>query len=274
MERKKRIMQRVKEHYDEVCSLGFEVVAIFLQGSQNYNCDEYSEEYMSDIDTKCIILPTLEDIVCGCSPYSHTHVCANDEHIDIKDIRVMFEMFKKQNSSYIELLFTPYYYVNPKYEMLFRELLRLSEAIARMHPNQALRAMSGTSMEKLKALEHPYPGTMDKINKYGYDPKQLHHILRINDLITRFVAKEEPYKNILIPKQVDYLIKVKKGLYSLEEARRIAFETDQDTKRIKTEYITEDEFIDLETKQALDDLKCEFIKQFLTETLEIARNKG
>ena len=274
MEREKRIMQRVKEHYDEVCSLGFEVVAIFLQGSQNYNCDEYTDEYQSDIDTKCIILPTLDDIVCGNSPYSHTHVCANEAHIDIKDIRVMFEMFKKQNSSYIELLFTPYYYINPKYEMLFRELKKLSEAIARMHPNQALRAMSGTSMEKLKALEHPYPGSIDKINKYGYDPKQLHHILRINDLITRFIAKEEPYKNILIPRQVDYLIKVKKGLYSLEEARRIAFETDQDTKRIKTEYITENEFIDLETNQALDDLKCEFIKQFLTETLEVVRNKG
>lgn len=274
MTREEQIMKRVKEHYDEACSLGFEVVAIFLQGSQNYNCDEYSEEYTSDIDTKCIILPTLDDIVCGFSPYSHTHICANEEHIDIKDIRVMFEMFKKQNSSYIELLFTPYYYVNPKYELLFRELKKLSEAIARMHPNQALRAMSGTSMEKLKALEHPYPGTMDKINKYGYDPKQLHHILRINDLITRFVAKEEPYKNILIPRQVDYLIKVKKGLYSLEEARRIALETDQDTKRIKTEHITEDEFIDLETKQALDDLKCEFIKQFLTEALETAKNKS
>ena len=104
-----KIRTRVKEHYEEVCSLGFEVVVIFLQGSQNYRCDEYTAEYQSDIDTKCIILPTLDDIVCGKSPYSHTHVCANNEHIDIKDIRVMFEMFKKQNNSYIELLFTDYY---------------------------------------------------------------------------------------------------------------------------------------------------------------------
>ena len=57
MDREKRIRQRIKEHYDEACSLGFEVVAIFLQGSQNYNCDEYTEEYQSDVDTKCIILP-------------------------------------------------------------------------------------------------------------------------------------------------------------------------------------------------------------------------
>lgn len=267
MERKKRIMQRVKEHYDEACSLGFEVVAIFLQGSQNYNCDEYTEEYMSDIDTKCIILPTLDDIVCGKSPYSHTHVCANDEHIDIKDIRVMFEMFKKQNSSYIELLFTPYYYINPKYKELFKELQRLSEAISRMHPNQALRAMAGTSMEKFKALEHPYPGTIDKINKYGYDPKQLHHILRINDLISRFIADEEPYEKILIPKQPESLMQVKKGLYSLEDARRVAYETDQATKKLKDENLTEIEYIDKFTENALDELKCKFIKQFLKESL-------
>lgn len=268
MIREEKIMKRVKEHYDEVCSLGFEVVAIFfLQGSQNYNCDEYSEEYMSDIDTKCIILPTLEDIVCGCSPYSHTHVCANEEHIDIKDIRVMFEMFKKQNSSYIELLFTPYYYINPKYKELFMELQRLSEALSRMHPNQALRAMAGTSMEKFKALEHPYPGTIDKINKYGYDPKQLHHILRINDLISRFIADEEPYEKILIPKQPEYLMQVKKGLYSLEDARRVAYETDKATKKLKDENLTEIEYIDKFTENALDELKCKFIKQFLKESL-------
>ena len=267
MNREEKIMTRVKEHYEEVCSLGFEVVAIFLQGSQNYRCDEYTTEYQSDIDTKCIILPTLDDIVCGKSPYSHTHVCANNEHIDIKDVRVMFEMFRKQNNSYIELLFTDYYYVNPKYESLFKELLGLAEAISRMHPNQALRAMAGTSMEKFKALEHPYPGTMDKINKYGYDPKQLHHILRLNDFIKRYVSWEEPYKNILIPRHSKYLMQVKKGLYSLEDARRIAYETDQETKRIKDENLSAEEYIDKATEQALMDLKCKFIKQFLKELL-------
>ena len=266
MDREKFIRQRVKEHYDEVCSLGFEVVAVFLQGSQNYMLDEYSAEYQSDIDTKCIILPTLDDIVCGKRPFSHTHVCANEEHIDIKDIREMFEMFKKQNNSYIELLFTDYYYVNPKYESLFKELLGLSDAISRMHPNAALRALAGTSMEKFKALEHPYPSAVAKLEKFGYDPKQLHHILRINDFIKRYVAGED-YKSILVPGHAQYLMHVKKGLYSLDDARRIAFETDQETKRIKDENLTEDEYIDTATEQALMDLKCKFIKQFLRESI-------
>jgi hypothetical protein len=266
MTRDERIMKRVKEHYEEACSLGKEVVAVFLQGSQNYKLDEYSDEYMSDIDTKCIILPTLDDIVNSKSPYSSTHVCANNEHIDIKDIRVMFEMFKKQNNAYVELLFTKYYYINPKYEKLVMELKMLAESISRMHPNQALRCMAGTSAEKYKALEHPYPNTMDKINKFGYDPKQLHHILRLNDFMKRFIAGES-YESCLIPKHIGYLMKVKKGFYDLTEARRLAYETDQENKRLKEENITTPEFIDQETFKALDELKVKFITQFLKESL-------
>ena len=266
MNREEKIMKRVKEHYEEACSLGKEVVAVFLQGSQNYELDEYSDEYMSDIDTKCIILPTLDDIVNGKSPYSSTHVCANNEHIDIKDIRVMFEMFKKQNNAYIELLFTKYYYVNPKYESLVNELKELAESISRMHPNQALRCMAGTSAEKYKALEHPYPGTMDKINKYGYDPKQLHHILRLNDFMKRFIAGES-YDKCLIPNHTSYLMQVKKGLYSLTEARRLAYEIDQENKKLKEDNIQDPEYINFEVEEKLTTLKVKFIKQFLREEL-------
>ena len=266
MNREERIMKRVKEHYEEACSLGKEVVAVFLQGSQNYELDEYSDEYMSDIDTKCIILPTLDDIVNSKAPYSSTHICDNNEHIDIKDIRVMFEMFKKQNNAYIELLFTKYYYINPKYEKLVMELKSLAEPISRMHFNQALRCMAGTSAEKFKALEHPYPNTMDKINKFGYDPKQLHHILRLNDFMKRFIANE-PYGSCLVPNHVSYLMQVKKGLYDLKEARRLAYEVDQENKRLKEENTNTPEFIDQETLKALDDLKVSFIKQFLKEEL-------
>lgn len=268
MLRDEQIMKRVKEHYDEACSLGKEVVAVFLQGSQNYRLDEYSDEYMSDIDTKCIILPTLEDIVSGKSPYSSTHVRANNEHIDIKDIRVMFEMFRKQNNSYIEILFTKYYYINPKYENLVMELFGLANAISKMHFNQALRCLAGTSAEKYKALEHPYPGTMDKINKYGYDPKQLHHILRINDFMTRFIAGED-YASCLVPNHAGYLMQVKKGLHPLFEARRLALEYDQKNKKLKEDYLQNPEYIDFEVEEKLNNLKVKFIKQFLKEELLI-----
>ena len=98
MTRKEFINKRVQEHYKEAISLGHEVVGVFLQGSQNYELDEYSDEYMSDIDTKCIILPTLDDIISNKAPYSYTHCRVNNEHIDVKDIRLMFEMFKNKTT--------------------------------------------------------------------------------------------------------------------------------------------------------------------------------
>lgn len=42
-------------------------------------------------------------------------------------------------------------------------------------------------MEKRKALCHEYPTTKDKIEKYGYDPKQLHHIVRLEHMIAEMM---------------------------------------------------------------------------------------
>ena len=64
-----------------------------------------------------------------------------------------------------------------------------------------------------------------------------------------------------------YLLAVKKGYYSLEAARKLAYETDQETKQIKNANLTVDEYIDKTTEQALTDLKCRFIKQYLRELL-------
>lgn len=53
-----------------------------------------------------------------------------------------------------------------------------------------LKACYGMIMEKVEALRHPYPSTVAKIEKFGYDPKQLHHIVRLNVLIHRFSERD------------------------------------------------------------------------------------
>ena len=58
MELKDKIMKRVQEHYDYLVAAGYDVVFTALQGSQNYGLDEYSDEYMSDVDTKSMVLGT------------------------------------------------------------------------------------------------------------------------------------------------------------------------------------------------------------------------
>ena len=89
-----KIMSRIREHlaYYEA-HYSNEWVGIFLQGSQNYGLD-YED---SDIDTKIIVLPKFDNIVLNQRPISTTLVMPNDEHVDVKDIRLMLDCFKKQN---------------------------------------------------------------------------------------------------------------------------------------------------------------------------------
>lgn len=233
MNREEKIMKRVQEHYDYLQEKGYEIVFLALQGSQNYGLDVYDDDYMSDVDTKAVILPSFEDFVYNKQPVSETIVLENNEHIDVKDVRVMFETYKKQNVNFIETLFSEFKIVNDKYKDLTQILFDNAEEIAHINVNQAIRCMAGMSKEKLKALKHPYPTIVDKIEKYGYDPKQLHHILRMNDFIKKYAILRKPYKECLIPDNKEYLIEIKKGILSEEEATNLAIETDEDTYDVK-----------------------------------------
>lgn len=266
MNREEFINNKIKEHYDYIKNK-YDVVYLGLQGSQNYELDVYEKDYKSDIDTKAIILPSFEDFVYNRQPVSRTVVLDNNEHIDVKDIRTMFDTFKKQNVNFIEILFTKYKIINEEYKDLIQILLNNKEEIARLNKNQALRCTAGMSMEKLKALQHPYPTILDKIIKYGYDPKQLHHILRMNDFIKKYAAGIR-YEDCLIPDNKEYLIEVKKGVLNEKEAVELAQKIDSETKQIKDKYITEKDVvseyaIEILNKVKLDILTRKFKKQLL-----------
>lgn len=236
------------------------MVFISLYGSQNYGLDVYDDEYMSDVDTKAVVLPSFEDIVYNKTPISTTIELENKEHIDVKDVRVMFENYKKQNVNFVETLFTDYKVVNPKYEDIVSTLFDKNEQIAHINTNQMIRCMSGMSMEKKKALQHPYPTIIDKIEKYGYDPKQLHHIIRINDFIKEYIAGI-PFKQCLQSQRKQFLINVKKGCYLVEEAVKVAEFTDEDTRKVKELYIKDEDVINKEGIEVLDKVKFELLKR-------------
>ena len=234
-----------------------------MQGSQNY---ELAYEN-SDVDSKAILLPKFNDFVLNKSPISTTLILDNNEHIDLKDIRLMFGCFKKQNINFVEILFTKYKVLNPKYKELFEELEQNREAIARYNNYAAVNCIAGTSMEKYKSLEHPYPSLLDKIEKYGYDPKQLHHIIRLREFIERYI-NGEPYADCLISRHKDYLIGVKKGIHTLDEAREIAKTLDHETNEIKHRYIKEHELlVNHDCEDVLNDVLVNMIKFNFREEL-------
>ena len=225
------VMKRVQEHYDEALQYfpKEQIVGCFLQGSQNYGLDYEG----SDVDTKLIVVPNFRDICLNRKPVSTTHVRENDEHTDWKDVRLYMETFRKQNLNFLEILFTPYAIINPMYKEEWDRLVAAREFIARMNPYRAVKSMKGIALEKYHAMEHEYPSKVDVLAKWGYDPKQLHHLLRVEEYIGRYI-NNEPYEDCLNPHNPEYLIEVKRGKYSLEEARVIA-----DTAKANVERIAE-----------------------------------
>ena len=214
-----KIMKRVQEHYDEALQYFPEeqIVGVFLQGSQNYGLDYEG----SDVDTKLIVVPSFKDICLNKKPVSTTHVRANDEHTDWKDIRLYVEHFRKQNLNFLEILFTPYCIINPMYKEEWDRLVAAREFIARMNPYRAVKSMKGIALEKFHAMEHRYPSKADIVDKYGYDGKQTSHQLRVWDYLRRYIAGED-YESCLhpteslVPRIMDYK---RLSIIPLEEAR-------------------------------------------------------
>lgn len=228
-----KIQERLKSDYDYVVSLGYNVLGVFLQGSQNYNLAYEG----SDIDTKAIIIPSFEDFVLNRKPTSTTLILDSNEHIDLKDIRLMHECFRKQNINFVEILFTKYKYLNTDYEEIYQPMFDNNERIAHYNNYASVNCIAGMVYEKHKAMEHPYPTLKDKIEKYGYDNKQLHHIVRCREFLWRYIEGES-YENCLVSNIPDRLIRIKSEyVYSLEDARALANRIEKEVKFIKEEYM-------------------------------------
>lgn len=213
------INKKMYEHLDE-SRQHFElnrIVCLILQGSQNYCLDTPD----SDVDTKLIIAPSFKDIAMNKKPVSTTHIRENDEHIDFKDIRLYIQTFRKQNLNFLEILFSKYAIIGQPYYKEWCRLVEAREAIARFNIYRGVQSMKGIAMEKYHALKHHYPSKLDILAKYHYDPKQLHHLMRVEEYLSRYIDGE-PYEDCLKPRDPETLIMVKQGCYNLEQAELIA----------------------------------------------------
>jgi hypothetical protein len=211
------IMDRVREHYNEALEHfpEYRIVGVYYQGSGNYGLD-YPD---SDVDTKCIVLPSIKQL-CNNQQMSTTHIRKNDEHIDFKDIRIMFETFTKQNLNFLEILYTKYCVINPLYASLWDDIMSKRDDIVNMNNVSLVKSMKGIAGEKYHAMEHRYPSRIEWLDKFSYDPKQLHHLFRIKEFMCRWIDGE-PFEKCLVSCEPEWLIDVKKGKYNLDDARHL-----------------------------------------------------
>lgn len=223
----KEIRARMQKHWDRALELYPEdrIVGLFLQGSQNYHMEDES----SDIDTKLLVIPSLDDIVLNKSPVSTTHILDNEEHMDAKDIRVYWQTMRKGNLNFIELLYARVVIINPLYQSEWDQVLECREAIAFRDRFVSVKAMMGTVSEKYFAMEHRYPSRIEIIDQFGgYDPKQLHHLIRVTYFLEGYLSDKYSYQELLLMQNIpadtkEWVRRIKReGVGSLEKARELA----------------------------------------------------
>lgn len=252
------IMDRVREHYNEALEYFPEdrVVGIFYQGSGNYGLDTPN----SDVDTKLIITPTFRDLAMNKQPVSTTHVRTNDEHTDWKDVRLYIQTFRKQNLNFLEILFTPYAIVNPIYKDEWDRLVDERELITHYDPVRAIKSMQGVAYTKYKQLENESPSHIEAIKKFGYSPKELHHLLRVEEYIARYIHGES-YASCLKSEKANYLKEVKNGCYNLDIARVVANTAINNIDKMCEKFLeTCDNDVDKSVNKLLDDVQYNIMR--------------
>lgn len=168
----KTTMKAIGKHYNKVIKYypKEQVLGVFCYGSQNYGFNTPD----SDVDTKAIIVPTIEDL-CLRQPISRELHLDNGEHCEVKDIREMVNMFKKQNINFIEILFTDYYLINPKYNTIWKKYFTLNaEKIAHYDERKTVLSICGQALNTLKqSLNNECNG------KKFANALRLYHFLRL-----------------------------------------------------------------------------------------------
>lgn len=211
----------------------YQVALMYLQGSQNYNMDVYTENYKSDFDVKCYIVPTLDDMIKNKKPESKVIVMEDKSHIEIKDIRLLSDLLYKENPTYLEMLYTPFFITNKDYHRvpsayLNKNLKDMREEICNRDVARFLKVLKGMAYEKRKHLEVATETTESNIAKYGYNPKNLHHLMRITEMAKEVIRLKKVKFDSLM--SLDFLSKprfneikrMKTTPVSIIEARRLA----------------------------------------------------
>ena len=96
------------------------ILGVFAYGSMNYNL--FTEK--SDVDTKAIYIPSFDELILK-KPISKELRLENGEHCEVKDIRLMFQMWKKQNVNFLELFETPYNWINLIYKDTWEKIYNI-----------------------------------------------------------------------------------------------------------------------------------------------------
>ena len=205
--------EKLRSAADYVSALGYAPIYISLHGSQNYGLDVHTEDYQSDFDFKCIVLPSLWDLVSGKRPASLTAETGEGQ-IDIKDIRVFCDALERMNPAYLESLATAHHLILPGGEGM-QKIRGLLAKLLCERADVFARACEGLFEDKAKRMCHDSPAVHERIVRFGYDGKQPHHMYRLLLILREFERCGE--MNLTAPQEERALLmRLKKNEFGLD----------------------------------------------------------
>lgn len=165
---------------------GFNVAAIFLQGSQNYDIDVYDRNYQSDFDFKAFVYPAFENLFYG----KTINKTIEEEYgqIVIKDLRDFPKLILKANPTYVELFYSKAHFGE------LDDFIKSNQAILSEVKGNFFNATVGTFNQKTKEVFRERPGNLDSFKRFGYDNKSFSHALRYLIILKKFIAFTESGK--------------------------------------------------------------------------------
>ncbi len=241
-------LERVKNFLQEKWH---NVFYVSIYWSQNYWLDTID----SDFDYKAIIIPDIDSIIENSKPFSSSYEF-EQWLIDVKDIRAYVESAVKCNVNFIEIL-------NSKYYIWSDELRRFFIPLQKELWQLFLKACYWMILEKNEALRHPYPSIIHKIEKFWYDPKQLHHIVRLRILMERFI-NWDIWNYLHKWKEKEQLLVIKEWWVSNNDVDFIAENNITIAKNIRDNYVEELRF---DAKNEILKKSKEIIKRSIHEKI-------
>ena len=188
------IMTKVQQHYDKAIEHYGEdaVLGVFLYGSQNYQCDTPN----SDVDTKCILIPDLYHLAIATYDVTHLHI--GEEVCECMTIMHMVKNWKKQNPNFLEIMFTHYCIINPRYLGIWQLFIdEWRERIARYNVRAGVMSICGQAIHTIK--QNPKDG------------KKIGNAYRLLELCHNYIAGK-PYSECLIPQDAALVRNFKTGV--------------------------------------------------------------
>lgn len=160
----------------------YHIEGVYLQGSQNYNV--HTDK--SDVDSKMVVLPTLRSLIRDTKLTMDMDIPCEDgsvEKCSVKPYKDFEALFFKGNFNNLEILFTDYRIGGCEFTKVLRN--RREELVKTIWPG-LVSACLGMQNQKKAGLYKFTEGTKEFFDIYGYDNKNLIHIIRICDTVAKY----------------------------------------------------------------------------------------